>query len=142
MHVGTGKFVTVRKTASDTERGALKVVLQKGGNTGSGFAVLSGYSTKQEGGKALLGEVFRLESSAFSGLNLSMATCPVTDRRVLGAQVGSHSDMLDTAAAPLYVSVHLSTVLGRPPSHTSVRSGLAKPLLPPWPCCCVPPVPA
>lgn len=42
-HVATGKFVTIKRTAADVERGALKVVLEAGGHEGSWFQVFSGY---------------------------------------------------------------------------------------------------
>lgn len=42
-HMATGKFVTIRRTAAEVERGALQVVLEEGGMEGSWFQVFSGY---------------------------------------------------------------------------------------------------
>lgn len=42
-HMASGKFVTIRRTAAEVERGALQVVLEDGGMEGSWFQVFSGY---------------------------------------------------------------------------------------------------
>ncbi|EFJ39749.1 hypothetical protein VOLCADRAFT_121781 [Volvox carteri f. nagariensis] len=82
-HVPTGKFVTIKRTAADVERGALKVVLEEGGQEGSWFQVFSGYRTKPEGGKLMPGEVVAFKGLAFSGNGLHVSAGDVRDPAML-----------------------------------------------------------
>ncbi|KAG2491060.1 hypothetical protein HYH03_010506 [Edaphochlamys debaryana] len=82
-HVSTGKFMTIKRTAADVERGALKVVLEEGGQEGSWFQVFSGYRTKPEGAKLMPGEIVSLRGVAFPGNGLHMSTGDITDPGML-----------------------------------------------------------
>ncbi|PNH09605.1 Inositol 1,4,5-trisphosphate receptor type 2 [Tetrabaena socialis] len=82
-HVATDKYVTIKRTAAEVERGALKVVLEEGGNEGSWFQVSSGYRTKPEGARLMPGEVVVLKGLAFTGNGLHISTSDISDPTML-----------------------------------------------------------
>ncbi|MEW5311157.1 MAG: hypothetical protein WDW38_002895 [Sanguina aurantia] len=82
-HVGSGKIVTIKKQASDVERGALKVVLEDGGADGSWFQLFSGYRTKPEGSRVMPSEVIVLRSLTFNGNGLHLSVVEVTEETML-----------------------------------------------------------
>lgn len=83
LHVSTQKFLTIKRTAADVERGALKVVLFEGGTQGSWFNLMSGFRTKMEGDKCLFGDIIELESSTFNGMGLHISVVPITAQNML-----------------------------------------------------------
>ncbi|KXZ52374.1 hypothetical protein GPECTOR_9g418 [Gonium pectorale] len=82
-HVATGKFATIKRTAADVERGALKLVLEEGGQEGSWLQVFSGYRTKPEGAKLMPGEVVALKGVVFSGNGLHASAGDIVDPAML-----------------------------------------------------------
>lgn len=83
FHVSTQKFLTIKRTAADVERGALKVVLFDGGTQGSWFNLMPGFRTKLEGDKCLFGDIIELESSTFNGMGLHISVVPITAQNML-----------------------------------------------------------
>ncbi|CAD7702712.1 unnamed protein product, partial [Ostreobium quekettii] len=72
-HVTSGRYLSIRKTAADVERGALKTTLQDGGTAGSWFRIVSGYRTKIDGDRVLFGDLVALESVSFGGMGLHVS---------------------------------------------------------------------
>jgi len=85
-HVATGLLLTVKKTASEVERGALKVVLSSG-HQGSWFSVASGYKTKVEGDRVLYNEVLSFMSVAYTGMGLRHSALPIRKESMLPVEV-------------------------------------------------------
>eukprot|EP00798_Chlamydomonas_sp_ICE-L_P025884 gene25884-11559_t len=81
-HVSSGKFVTINKSAALVERGALQVMLCDG-DTGSLFHIQSGYKTKIDGSRVLLGEAVTFMSAGLDGMGLHISVVPVTDPSML-----------------------------------------------------------
>jgi inositol 1,4,5-triphosphate receptor type 1 len=83
LHLSSGRYLSVKKTAALVERGNLQVTLLEAPDQGSCFLVKSGYRTRSEGDRVIFGEVVSLGSLGFQGMGLCVGKRRIAEYAML-----------------------------------------------------------